>query len=195
MKNYFTLFLSLLVSFGSCRNRQLKNDLEKFLGTKLTIPANLQATFNGKDTLLTDFIKEKAKLVVWIDSTYCSSCQISKMYEWKEILSYADSIGHQFSVLFLFTPKKSDLPSVRIALQTYKIDYPVFLADHDEFIKPNPFLPEHDHRMHTFLLDADNKALLAGNPVNNSQLWELYKSVIEKLVNKNSRLPEQLYKP
>ena len=111
------------------------------------------------------------------------------MYEWKEILSFADSIAHRFRVVFLFTPKESELPAVKTALQTFGIDYPVFLTDHVEFIKLNPSLPEHDPRMHTFLLDADNKVLLAGNPVNNEKLWELYKPVINKLMNNNGRLP------
>jgi hypothetical protein len=147
----------------------------------------MRPTVNGRDTVLTDFMSGRAKMVVWYDSARCASCAISKMYLWADILTYAAQIERKFGVVFLFTPKPDDLHAVRIALMSYKIDYPVFLADQTEFVKLNACLPQ-DDRMHTFLLDADNKVLLVGNPLRNDKLWKLYEATIRKLLINNGRL-------
>jgi hypothetical protein len=52
------------------------------------------------------------------------------------------------------------------------------------FVKFNPYIPT-DPRLHTFLLDRDGKVVLVGDPANNHELWELYKTTITELVENN----------
>jgi hypothetical protein len=150
--------------------------LEHFIGTKISIPENMQGNIQGRDTLLSPS-EAPMRMIVWFDSLGCSSCQINRMHEWSDIVLYANSIGKVFDPVFIFSPKAADLHTVRIALRTAFFEYPVYIDESHLFPKNNPQIPA-DNRMHTFLINADNQVVLAGNPLNNEPLWELYKERI-----------------
>lgn len=174
MKN-FGLFLLLLTLF-SCNQNDIGKQVKNFVGTKITIPENLQGNFMGRDTLLL-IPDAPMRMIVWFDSLGCSSCQINRMREWNDIVLYADRIGEVFDPVFVFSPKVADRYSIRIALRTVFFDHPVYIDEAGLFPKNNPQIPS-DNRMHTFLIDADNQVVLVGNPVKNATLWDLYKEQI-----------------
>jgi len=160
------------------------------MGQKITISSDLNVVWNGKDTVLTDFTKAPAKLVVWTDSLGCTSCRASKMSEWNSIIVYADSIAQWFNIIFLFTPKKEDIDRVNIALKADKFDYPVFVDQNANFVKQNPKLPK-NRQLHSFLLDKNNKVVMVGSPLYNPALWALYKTTIQRMMDNSGVLPEQ----
>lgn len=178
MKKTLLLIASVLPLLYSCQNRALKNDVKNLLSSTITLPQNLPATIDGKDTLLNGFMDTDFKLVVWYDSIGCSSCQISKMFEWEEITAYAQAMREKFNVIFLFTPKKIDQQSLRIALRAHDFKYPVFIDGESVFVRKNPHLST-NKSLHTFLLDKNNQVILVGNPLNNPTLWKLYKEQMQ----------------
>ena len=44
-------------------------------------------------------------------------------------------------------------------------------------------------RNRTFLLDAQNHIILVGEPLNNPQLWKLYKNRIQTLIHHKGKIP------
>ncbi|MDR3093410.1 MAG: hypothetical protein LBU62_02055, partial [Bacteroidales bacterium] len=58
---------------------------------------------------------------------------------------------------------------------------PVYIDKESFFHKKNPNIPS-DERMHTFLLDENNKVVLVGSPIRNEMLWELYKELIQSQI-------------
>lgn len=181
MKNvyYFTLYFFLVFTFLSCRNQSVKKELEHFMGREIKLdrieriqePGSLPHTLPDRSI----------KLVVFHDSIGCSSCQIRKMYEWEEIETYTRALGERMDILFIFSPKKEELRSVELSLRSNGLDYPFYLDRDGSFPRQNTHIPA-DKRFHTFLLDQDNKVVLAGSPLRNEKLWELYKEQVWELL-------------
>ena len=185
MKNptKITLLLSLLVSLiaiSSCStNASLKKDLAGIMGREVFLPVDLQATFNGVDTVLTGFTDSRSKMVIYYDPAGCNSCVISRMYEWRAVIATSLGTLNRFNAIFIFAPKEEDVRDVRISLMSAKLDYPVFLDLSGEFAELNPDVATNG-LFHRLLLDGDNRVLLVGNPVGNDALWELYKETIRE---------------
>jgi len=174
----------------SCTNNRLVKDVERFKGQEIIIPADLDAVWNGRDTILTGFTEAPIKLVVWYDSLGCTSCEANKMHVWDNIANYADSLSQWFNIVYLFSPKREDLYHVRAVLKREKFDYQVFIDKDATFVKQNSKLPK-NRQLHSFLLDKNNKVVLVGNPLHNPTLWMLYKTTIQKMIDNDGVLPEQ----
>jgi hypothetical protein len=111
------------------------------------------------------------------------------MFEYKELVDYRKEIGHRFVPIFLFSPPKDKIDEVSKVIEFNEFDHPVFLDEHQAFPKANPHIPA-DNRFHTFLIDKNGKVVLVGDPVNNPQLWELYKTTIATLIENDGVMPE-----
>ena len=185
----FIHVLPLLI-FCSCANNRLVKDVERFMGQQIAISTGLNAVWNGRDTVLTGFTEVPIKMVIWFNALDCTSCRASRMYEWDDIVVYADSLSQWFSIVYLFTPQEEDLDKVYAALKADKFDYPVFIDQNANFVKQNPQLPK-NRKLHNFLLDKNNKVVLVGSPLHNPALWMLYKNTIKKMMDNYGVLPEK----
>ena len=190
MKNTYVSLMLLL--FCSCANNRLIKDMEQFMGQEINLSSDLSALWEGKETTITlvDFAEVSVKLVVWYDSLGCVSCDVNRMYQWSEMISYADSLAESFRIVYLFTPKKDDLRGINISLRADKLDYPIFIDPNATFVQQNPSLSK-NRQLHSFLLDKNNRVVLVGNPLHNPSLWSLYKRTIQKMIDNDGVLPEQ----
>ena len=187
---FFAHLSFTLLLFCSCANNRLIKELEQFMGQEINLSSDLSALWEEKEITLSDFAEAPLKLVVWYDSLGCTSCDVSRMYQWSEMISYADSLAESFRIVYLFTPKKDNLYSLNITLQADKLDYPIFIDQHATFVKQNPSLSK-NRQLHSFLLDKNNRVVLVGNPLHNPSLWSLYKRTIQKMIDNDGVLPEQ----
>ena len=184
----FLLAIFIVVLIASCTNDRLAKEMEQFMGRQITVPTDLNAVWNGRDTVLADFTKVPIKLVIWYDSLLCNSCQISKMSVWNAKVAYADSLAQWFSIIYLFTPKKEEANKINIALKADKFDYPIFIDQNGTFVKQNPNLPK-SRELHSFLLDKNNRVKLVGSPLYKPALWKLYKHTIQAMIDNDGVLP------
>jgi hypothetical protein len=90
--------------------------------------------------------------------------------------------------MFIFSPPMAKIDEVFQALRHSVLDFPVFIDEKQAFLKANPHIPA-DNRFHTFLIDKNGKVVLVGDPVNNPQLWELYKTTITTLIANGGVMP------
>jgi hypothetical protein len=171
------LFIFIIFASLSCGRNKMVKQLSGFMDTEIVIPDNMQANFRGADTLIR-WNDAPLKMIVWYDSAGCSSCQIQRIYEWDDIISYGKDKSDIFEPVFIFSPKQSDLHSVNIALRSSRFRHHVYVDKDGDFYKSNPGIPS-DKKMHTFLIDENDRVVLVGNPVNNEKLWALYKEHIE----------------
>ena len=186
MRLTFSFFSILL--FCSCTNNQLAKDVAQFMGQQITLPLDMHTILKGKDTVLTGFTEIPIKLLVWYDPFVCASCQVSKMYEWNDIVFSADSLSQWFKIVFLFTPKQEDLHTIKVSLRADRFNYPIFIDQNATFVNQNPKLPK-NRLLHCFLLDRNNKVVLVGSPLHNPVLWEFYNNIIQKMIDNNGVLP------
>ncbi|MCL1974074.1 MAG: hypothetical protein FWG54_04565 [Bacteroidetes bacterium] len=171
-------------------NNHLKKNIQQFIGQEIILSSDWKAMYKGRDTVLTDFREIDVKMVIFNDSLLCGSCQAGRMFEWNDIVAYADSSSQKFFIIYLFSPRKEDINRLNISLKANKFNYPIFIDINSSFIKQNPHLPK-NQQLHTFLLDKNNKVVLVGSPLFNPALWELYKSTIQKMIDNDGVLPDQ----
>ena len=183
-RNYYLLILLLY----SCSNNKLITEVNQFIGQQIIMSQDWDVIWQGRDTVFTDVMEVPIKMVVWYDSVVCASCEVNKLFSWKEIIVSADSLAQWFSIIYLFTPKIKDLSFVKATLKSNLFDYPVFIDKNATFVKQNPKIPQ-NMQLHTFLLDKDNKVVVVGNPLHNPALWKLYKKIILKMIINDGVLP------
>ena len=178
----FRFILLSLLSVGlnvffSCQKRIIRKELARMIDSEISIPHLHYAIFNGKDTVMHIAEDVNVKMIVFFDSTFCSSCHYPDMAFWGEVISYSKATQLQFEPIFIFSPRKEDINLLKQNLIQSMFEWPLFIDESGTFIKINSIIPQ-DRRFHTFLLDYDNKIILVGNPINNDDLWSMYKEQI-----------------
>lgn len=182
-----TGFLLLLIAItASCSDKaKLKRELLQLQSAKIVLPIDeMRLLVDGRDTLLPDFADCQLKLVVYSDSSDCSSCMLEKIHVWDSLLLKTAEYDKQFRVFFIFSPATVQKHDIEFLLKTRHFHYPVFLDISGKFPQYNPHIPENEI-LHTFLLDEDNKIILAGNPLLNHKIEVLlYQKLEDKLKGK-----------
>lgn len=181
---YLVLFTLVLILAG-CKNqkKQMAKELAGFVGSEILIPNNMRVLLEGRDTLMEDdLLKAEMKIVVYNDTTGCSSCKISHLNEWNEMLDFTRKFDGKVSVVYVFSPSPNNVREVIIALKTYGFTYPVFLDETNAFKVQNACIPA-GATYHTFLLDRENRVVLVGDPTWNENLSELYRKTIQEGVS------------
>ena len=180
-----TLFLIFLFFVFSCSDKnKLKKDLTQLQSREISISLEkMQHQINGRDTLMADFTDSELKLVVYSDSSACSSCAIKRMYNWDSFIKYAEKYQGRLKFYFLFYPARKDIKALKFDLRANTFDYPIFIDSAGVFEKENTHLPK-NHQLHTFLLDKDNKVILVGNPLENKKIEEMFYKIVEERLGK-----------
>lgn len=152
----------------------------------ITIPTDVKTLVHGKDRVMDDFMESELKLIVYAYSTGCSSCNISKMHLWNDLIAHAKPFGDRLKYYFIFAPRIAEEPAVREALEKTPFGYPVILDTKKEFERINPHLPK-NKALHAFLLDADNNVILVGNPLNNAAIEKMFLETTTEMLGKSNQ--------
>lgn len=142
-------------------------------GREIVLPDSAIFTIQGKDTVDVD-LDSKYKILVYVDSAGCTSCRL-QLHKWKEFIAEVDTAGHG-SVQFLFYLTPKNVKEARYITRRDDFTYPMCIDPENKINAHNHF-PTED-MFHTFLLDADNKVQVIGNPIHNSAVRELYLKTI-----------------
>lgn len=176
--------------FSSCeknKEKQLsKTVIGQWSGKQIRFPDNCACRWQNKDTSLCAALLDKEyKVLLYVDSTGCTSCKLG-LAQWKHLISSTDTmdIKEKLSFLFFFHPQ--DKRELGFLLKRDGLDYPVFLDTTNTIDKLNHF--PSDPAYQCFLLDRDNKVLAIGNPALNPKIWTLYK----RIISSDNREAEQM---
>jgi hypothetical protein len=143
MKHIRTLLVVGIV-FSICVSSCKDNDSEKearkiiveWVGKTIEFPSNMTMSVYGKDTLFSDFQSTPYKILLYVDSTGCTSCKL-KLQEWKKLINEADTSISNLSFVFCFQPKNTK--ELTFLFRSDRFDYPVFIDTYNELNKINKF--------------------------------------------------------
>jgi hypothetical protein len=175
---YFVTLSVLLLSCNKKTNKraEAENIVTEWIGKEIKFPDNMVLSVYGQDTLPTSDPETAFKILLYSDSTGCTSCKL-KLLEWQALIQQVDTtLNGQLSFIFCFYPK--DKNEMRYLLMHERFDYPVYVDLHNELYNLNRFPQQAEYQC--FLLNKENMVVSIGNPVLNTQVWELYKSLISK---------------
>lgn len=175
MKIYLQLIIVIL--FSSCREYNLRKDVKSIIGNEMIFPSYMQATINGCDTVLPYHLNSKNKLVVFYDSTECSSCRIKAIHEWNDIVGKAIGLKEKFNLIIIFSPKTNDVNFIKELLKHSRFNYPVYIDINRCFAEQNAKIIS-NKICNVMLLDETNKIILIGNPIRNERILNLFQETI-----------------
>ena len=194
MKAKIILFSFLILLF-SCKKDEriqtIEQVVKEWAGKTIVFPENAKCKIMGQDTLAYDLFQKPYKILLYVDSTGCTSCKL-RMHEWKKIIREADSIApDQIGFLFFFNPRSPK--ELDFLMRRDQFEYPVFVDESNEIERKNHF-PK-DMSFQCFLLDKGNKVLVIGNPSMNPQVWNLYKQHItgEKMTDNTPKTKVRIF--
>ena len=172
----------------SIRRTETLKIIKQWTGKEIRFPSDLFCTALGKDTACIDLYTENFKIVLYVDSIGCTSCQMN-LAGWKKIMQESDTVFIRIpEFVFIFQPKQNDEKLLQSFFKQNGFSHPIFIDRNNEIYKLNNFPLKHDYQC--FLVDKDNKVVTIGNPADVSGIWQLFKRVImesENIVSAESR--------
>ncbi len=179
--------ICLLLAGSGCVNQE-KIQIIQLMGKQISIDESYQSISvrnEEADSLSALYEFEKPiKIITYMDSSACTQCAMQILITWNKILNevLSDSVG------FITVVAPTDPIKIKLALSALKLENSLLYDTNDIFLKDNK-LTNILARNRTFLLDAQNHIVLVGEPLSNSQLWELYKNRIQTLIHYKGKIP------
>lgn len=166
-------FLALILGTTACQNNSRANiarTVEQWQGRTVQMPEGAVFTVQARDTVAMDMYAPAHKVLVYVDSTGCTSCRL-QLHEWKKFIAEVDSAtGGRVPFLFFLSPKS--VKEARFITRRDDFTYPICVDMQNGLDSLNHFPKE--EMFHTFLLDGENRVAVIGNPIHNRAVRELY---------------------
>ena len=172
-------FILIIGITASCSNaNKARNELEQLLvewtGKEIALPAQLNPSIYGVDTVLITSPSTPHTVMLYVDSIGCVSCKL-RLAAWRQLIHEArDSLDGKLSFIFVFQPK--NVRDLVLNLRRESFDYPVYIDQQNLLHKTYNF-PANDN-FHCFLLDNNKRVVAIGNPTINPKIWTLYKQIV-----------------
>lgn len=172
MKHLRIIFASVLcvLALTGCGRMALKKNLIAFRESQIVFPADL-IRIEGVDFSTFSPMDEVWKLVVFADSTQCSSCLIDKLDGYTDIVHKFSERGPVLMIVIL-SPAAEDRERILEQLNYRELSFGVYLDATNSFAKLNP-LVEKDPRFHLFLTDRSNHPVVVGDPLRSQTIFDL----------------------
>lgn len=175
MRTHWQYITLIVIGFHFWACSSNKSDLEKLVyewqGKEILLPDVMTDVMTGDTIDLedADFI-----ILNYVDSSGCTSCKM-RLILWHEFLCSLDTLTNA-TMEALTIVNAPDARELTALIQRDDYSYPVFLDSIDWTNATNIF-PD-DANFHTFLLDRNRKIIALGNPIFNTKVAALYKSII-----------------
>lgn len=137
--------------------------INDFIGKEITWPNNeMKMTNDNRILILIQNTKE------------CSICNM-QIYNWYIYNLELQRKKMNCDIVYILSEKHSLDEETKRMLSTYGLKYSFSL---ETFMKTNITLK--NNRYNTFLINQQNKIVLIGSPIDNLELWGLYKKQLSK---------------
>lgn len=173
--SFFSLLAFILLFVSSCDRTGFKRGIRQMLSESVMIPVSLERI--QADTIAPCILDARAKCVLYIDSTECSSCRIGHLPQYMGVYNLLQDKSTDF--LVIISPKTKERERVIGQVQT-TMEFPVYLDDESELLTLNPWIPE-DFRLHCFLTDREGRVIFVGDPTWGERTWTLFVRALEKI--------------
>lgn len=149
--------------------------LKNWIDKEIIFPKDINFSIQGTET--TDFAIRNSdyKIVIYVDSTGCTSCKLH-LSKWKEYINHLDSVQPgRVQFLFLFFPKNGR--DIYHTLRMERFSHPIHIDTLGLLDRLNHFPT--DSRFQTFLLNKENRVVAIGSPIHNSLIKDMYSAILE----------------
>lgn len=177
--------LVFTLGITACHNdkrEEIARTVTQWQGRTVQMPEGAVFTVQARDTVAMDMYAPAHKVLVYVDSTGCTSCRL-QLHEWKKFIAEVDSAtGGRVPFLFFLSPKS--VKEARYITRRDDFTYPI-CVDMQNWLDSLNHFPE-EEMFHTFLLDSDNRVAVIGNPIHNRSVRDLYMKTLTGQETKKS---------
>lgn len=86
---YSIAIISIFLLLSCFNNKSnIAKELSELQSNTIVFPVEYSIIAEGRDTIIPNFMHSDVKLIVYTDSSSCSSCEINKMYQWDSFIEY-----------------------------------------------------------------------------------------------------------
>ena len=122
----FVLFFLLVFVSNGCKEARLRMQLKDLMASTIVLPEKITCVYNGEVFPMPDYLRNKPKLLVYVDTTECTTCRISNIGRYHQFFQLSDE-KEFFEVVLLFPNiQLSGVPVERYVLDS-EIWYPVYI--------------------------------------------------------------------
>ena len=164
-----------------CKKARLRAQLKDMMTSTIVLPESIICVYNGEVFPMPDSLRDKPKLIVYIDSTECTTCRISHFWEYQELFDISKEIGSFEIMLLLCNKAFNSIPMTRY-LSDRELEYPIYIDLDYRFLSPNPSIPT-DPRLHSMLIDSTGRPIFVGDPSKSGQMMEAFSLALEHYYN------------
>lgn len=166
------LVCMVLMSCGA-RNDVRKNVEEMASAPVSIIESDMECWVPDSSRFPVSDTKKDYTMVVYVDSTQCTPCFISRLTDWNEFVSFEKNKKYSVDFVFILETSPDMMESTVGNLEKSTFRHPVYIDSKCSFRKENPHIPQ-GIMYHTFLLDKENKVIMVGNPCTSKEIKELF---------------------
>ena len=180
MKRVFGVSAVILMLITGCGRMEVRKSLKRMMSEPVEFPESMMCLIRG-DVMDVEVEPTSKILVVYADSTECSTCRVSNFYRYSGLMEQGEMTGN-FSTMFLVSPTKTRRDSLVDFIRLIEADYPIYVDYENEFLSKNMHIPT-DPRFHTFTIDSQGNILLVGDPIINHKILPLFNQLFHQVHN------------
>lgn len=174
--SFFIILCFFVVALSGCKKAQMRSQLKAIIGSSIVLPEHISCVYGGEVFPMSDSLRNKDKLIVFVDSISCTKCRITHFIRYEELFSMARETG-SFDVIILLSTGKRDYEEIKRHLCDIELYCPVYLDDEHEFARLNTLFVESRLPKSAFV-DYAGVIKLIGDPTEDSKILSLYKDYI-----------------
>ena len=164
------VYIILLLSCAGCIESRITRELRSFQSEKIVFPSDMFAVID-RNVIEAPQPETDNIFVIFYDSTECSTCQISRIYDYLSFYEESEESG-DFSIMMIFSPRYEYYSEVMEQLVILNFPFPIYIDYNGSFAKENSVIPE-DRYFHSFLLDKEGHPVFVGDPLASDRMMEL----------------------
>jgi len=141
--------------------------------SRIVLPQEVSVAQGGEVHPMPDSVRHKPKMIVYVDSTECTMCRISRFEQkYDSLYRFSDENGRFSLVLLVCSGEIEGMPVSRV-IADFEFGIPVYVDERNSFLKDNPSVPLSDKRLHSLFVDGEGKPVFVGDPSGNDRIRKL----------------------
>lgn len=160
----------------SCNYVRINRNLDRMLSKEVVATALFERI--QMDSVSVSALDPKAKCILYIDSTECSTCRIGHLAIYSDLYHRAED-SPTFDFVVVVSPKAEER-ELAVSQIRYQVEFPVYIDDGSKIMALNPWIPQ-DPRFHCFLTDQRGRVVFVGDPTWSDKSKSLFWEAVDKL--------------
>lgn len=179
-----SLFGTMVICGCEHRQSKFEHKMRLMRSQKVNIPFNAMSCWiNDSMQCSRPWENASMKLVVYTDSSQCSTCTLKHMSLWSDFVKLENKYNNQFQLVFIMETRSGTASKLVPFFRQTALNHPMYIDSTGVFIKTNPHIPS-ERMFHVFLLDEKKNVVLVGNPEFNPKIEDMLLTILEEKFGK-----------